>query len=425
MRNWKLLITCSLLSMPGKPDCQAAADRWRDQVLDEKIRTVLLYREGWNLSYPVIRLNSGDWLVLDFDLLSDSPETYYYSFIHCDRDWNESPVFPTDYIDGLQEDQIEDYKQSFNTTVSYYHYRLAFPGERMKPRIAGNYILKVYITGNPDKPVITKRFMITDESAGISGNVTRPLAGESYNTGQQVNFTVSFPGLKVSDAGKEIRPVVLQNGKWYDAKYDLKPDLVNSNELRFGTLSQDNIFPGGNEYRYFDIKSIHYQTEYIRKIDFSENRYHVFLTPSENREFKPYFFDRDLNGNYYVAVKEGKTMETDADYLYVYFTVPSANKLEGGELYVSGALANWEFNNTNRMIYDQSKGEYQCSMLLKQGWYNFEYIFIKDDEEPGGPSAFEGNHFETENDYLILIYYRKPGDRYDSVVAASVIKSTG
>jgi hypothetical protein len=396
-----------------------------DAVTDERIKTVQLVKDGWALSYPIIRSSGDEKLVLDFDLLGSDPESFYYTFIHCDRDWNESGIFQSDYLEGLNEDQIEDYKSSFNTKISYYHYKLIFPGERMQLRLPGNYIIKVYTSGNADRPVLTKRFMISEESVNVSVSVHRPLSADVYNTGQQVDFTVNYTGLRVNDPSKDISSVVLQNGKWYDARYNIRPDMVGNNELRYSSLSSNNIFPGGNEYRYFDTKSIHYQTEFIRKIDFTDNRYHVFLTPSDNREFKPYFFDRDLNGKYYVAIKEGKNMDTDPDYLWVYFTLPSMNKREDGDVYVSGALSNWEFNDSNRMIFDSDKREYQCSMPLKQGWYNYEYVFVRKGEKPSGPSLFEGNHFETENDYLIIVYYRKPGERFDRIVAATVTKSTG
>jgi len=376
-------------------------DPIKDEVLDDRIKSVQISREGWALSYPVMKLNSDDKLVLDFDLLSDNPESYYYTFLHCDRDWRESSVFATDFIDGLPEDQIEDYKPSFNTKTSYYHYKLVFPDERMKLRLSGNYILKVYASGNPDKPVMTKRFIITEESATVTANAHRPSLTDFYNTGQEVDFRVSFPGLRVNDPARDISSVVLQNGKWYDAKTDLQPDLSGSNELRYNSLSTKNIFPAGNEYRYFDIKSLHYQTEFIRQIDFVDDRYHIFLVPSDNREFKPYFYNKDLNGKYYVAIKEGKNMDTDPDYVFVYFTLPATRKAEDGDVYVSGALTNWEFTNNNRMIWDESKQQYQCSMLLKQGWYNYEYIFVRKGEKPDGPSLFEGNHYETENDYRL------------------------
>jgi hypothetical protein len=193
--------------------------------------------------------------------------------------------------------------------------------------------------------------------------------------------------------------------------------------LRYNSLSEKNIFLGGNEFRYFDIKSIRYQSEFIRKIDFIGTAYHVYLYPSDNREFKPYFYWQDFNGKYYVAVQDGRDMDTEADYLYVYFTIPSKYSVPGGKLYVSGALNSWAFNKENVMTWDSDNGEYQCTMLLKQGWYNYEYIFLKEGQLTAEPSVFEGNHYETENDYLILVYYRDHRDRYDRLVGSLVANS--
>ena len=396
---------------------------YTDQVFNKKIKSVQLFKEGWNLSYPVIQLTNGERLVLHFDLLGDEPETYYYSFIHCNKEWQKSDIYPTDYLDGFPENQIEKYEPSFNTKINYYHYSVSFPNDRIGIKLSGNYILIVYPAGNPEKPVLTKRFMVSEEVAKIVAFAQRPLSAEYYNTGQQVNFTVDFTGLVINDPSHDISTSILQNGQWSNARTCLKPDLAGNNEVRYLSLSARNIFPGGNEFRYFDIKNIRYQSEFVRKIDFVGSSYHVYLKPSENREFKPYFYSQDFNGSYYVAVQDGRNMETDADYLYVYFTLPSQYEITGGRMFVSGALNNWNFNEDNIMTYDPDRAEYQCTMLLKQGWYNYEYIFIRDDDKTGEPSLFEGNHYETENDYLILVYYRSSRDRYDRIIGSDLINS--
>ena len=396
---------------------------YTNHIFADRIKTVQLFKEGWNLSYPVMKLRSTERLVLHFDLLGSEPEIYYYSFIHCDKDWKRSEIFPADYLDGFPENQIEEYKPSFNTTVSYYHYKLSFPNDRINIKLSGNYILIVYPTGEPDKPVITRRFMVTEDVVGLSAIAQRPQMADSYNTGQQVDFTVNHAGINITDPYRDISSFILQNGQWTNAKRNLKPDFVGNNELKYSSLSDKNIFQGGNEFRYFDIKSIRYQSEYIRKIDFTMNNYHVFLFPSENREFKPYFYWQDFNGKYYIAIQEGREMETEADYVRVYFTLPSKYKITGGNMYVSGALSDWAFDSKNLMTYDPEKAEYQCSMLLKQGWYNYEYIFVKNGDKTGEPSVFEGNHYDTENDYLIMVYYRNPRDRYDRIVGSLIVNS--
>lgn len=423
MKN--LFLSLFLLSIwPQPATAQKGGRVWSDNIFDEKIKTVQLYMEGWNLSNPVIKIRSDEKLVLGFDLLADQPETYYYTIIHCTRDWTESSIYPNDYLDGLPEDQIDNYKPSFNTRISYFHYKLLIPNERMKIRYSGNYIVKVYKFGEPDKPVFTRRFMVTEDLLKISARAHRPTMTQYYNTGHQVDVTVSFPALRVNDPYRDFSTFILQNGKWINSKDNLKPDFIGSNELKFNSLSEKNIFPAGNEYRYFDIKSIRYQSQYIRKIDFAINSYQVFLFPSENREFKPYFYWQDFNGKYYIAIQEGRDMDIEADYVYVYFTMPSTYKVEGGKMYVSGGLNNWNFNNDNLMTYDPDKAQYQCTMLLKQGWYNYEYIFIKDGDKKGEPSVFEGNHYETENEYLILVYYRNPLDRYDRLAGSQITSST-
>jgi len=391
--------------------------QYSNTIFDKRIKTVQLYREEWNLSYPVIRLNSTDKLVLHFDLIDDHPETFNYTFIHCNKDWEKSDIFTNDYLEGFTFDEITDDKPSFNTTVNYFHYKLIFPGDRLKPLLSGNYIIYVYAYDNPDKPVLTRRFIITEDAAKIDISIHRPQLSTGGDENQQVDFTVNFPGLDITDPYRNIYSFILQNGRWNNAKRNLKPDVTGNNELKYNTLSDKNIFKGGNEYRYFDIKSIRHSREFIKSIDFRSPNYHVLLTSSDNREFKPYFYWQDFNGKYYIAVQEGRDPDVDADYVYVYFTLPSQNDIDEGKMYVSGALADWSFSDYNLMIFNPIQGQFECTMMLKQGWYNYEYVNLKKGDLEGSASKFEGSHYETENDYHVLVYYRDPHERYDRLIA--------
>jgi hypothetical protein len=394
-----------------------------NHVFNDKIKTVQLYKEGWNLSYPVIKNSGDEKLILNFDLLSGKIENYNYTFIHCDKDWKKSDIFPTDYLDGFAENPIEDYKPSFNTTVNYIHYRLFFPNDRVQLKLSGNYILMVYPANEPENPVLTQRFIITEDVAGINITAHRPRMTADINTDQQIDFTVDFSNLRINDPYRDVYAFILQNGRWNNAKRNLKPEFFSNNELKYISLSDKNVFRGGNEFRYFDIKSIRYQSQYVRAIDFLISNYNVYLFPSENREFKPYFYWEDFNGKYYIAIQEEKNPDTDADYVYVYFTLPSKYPVEGGKMYVSGALNNWSFDSNNVMSYSSDHGAYECIMLLKQGWYNYEYVFKKDGVEDGVATKFEGSHYETENDYTVVVYYRNPRDRYDRVVGVQTINT--
>lgn len=394
-----------------------------NKVSDSRIKTVLLYKEGWNLSFPVISLNNTGKLVFGFDLLGDRNEQFDYTFIHCDKDWRRSDIFINDYLDGFPENPIEEVKPSFNTTVNYFHYSLIFPNNRVKMKLSGNYILYIYHPDNPDKPVITQRFVVEEGSSKIDIKVHRPQMAAFRDAGQQVDFTIDISGAGIIDPYRNIYCSLLQNGRWDNAKYNMKPEIYGGNELKYNSLSEKNIFSGGNEFRYFDIKSIRYQSEYVRRIDFAAPYYNIYLAPSENREFKPYFYWQDFNGKYYIACQEGRDAETDADYVYVYFTLPSVYPAEGGEMYVSGGLSNWSYTNENLMTYNLGKQQYECTMLLKQGWYNYEYAFISDGAKNITERKFEGSHAETENDYMVIMYYRNPRDRYDRVIGTASVNT--
>ncbi len=393
---------------------------YSNHIYSEKIKTVQIYKDGWNLSYPVMKLNSDEKLVLNFDLLGDQPETYYYTFIHCDKDWKKSDIIPNDYMSGDIENPIEDYKNSFNTTVSYFHYKLTFPNDRVNLKISGNYVLFVYLTDKPEEPIITQRFLITEDASKIEITVHRPQMTKENNTHQQVDFDVNYTGLQITDPYRNIFAFILQNGRWDNAKRNLTPEFYGNNELKFNSLSDKNIFPGGNEYRYFDIKSIRYKSEYVKRIDFATPYYNVYLYPSDDREHKPYFYWQDFNGKYYIAFQEGQKPDIESDYVNVYFTLPSDQMISGGKLYISGSLNNWEFDKNNMMTYNSATKEYEGTMLLKQGWYNYEYVFRKDGEGTVIASRFEGSHYETENDYIVLLYYRNPHDRYDRLIGSAI-----
>ncbi len=392
-------------------------------VFTNSVKTVRLYREEWNLSYPIISLNGNDKLVLHFDLLEDISETFYYTFIHCDKDWRRTDIFPADFIDGFPENPIENYKSSFNTTIRYVHYKLTFPNERVKLKLSGNYIIIVFPYGEPENPVLSQRFIVSENSAGISVEVHRPRMTSDYDEKQQIDFTVNYTGTRINDPYNDVYACILQNGRWNNSKRNLKPEFLGNNQLKYSALSDKNIFAGGNEFRYFDIRSIRYQSEYVKKIDFMMTNYHVYLVPSENREFKPYFYSQDFNGKYYIAVQEEKNPDTDADYVYVYFTLPSGSQVEGGKMYVSGALSNWSYGPDNLMSYNNEAKAYECIMLLKQGWYNYEYFFSRQGDESGVATRFEGSHYETENDYTVIIYYRNPRERYDRVIGTQTINT--
>jgi hypothetical protein len=386
------------------------------------IKTVWFEKEGLKLVYPVISLPLNEEITIHFDLLSSNSETLYYKFIHCDSEWNTSDLFYNDYQEGFEENPLSNYEASFNTKVTYSHYSLSFPNDDIRFTISGNYLLQIYRYDEAESPLLCRRVLVHEGSAPLSASFRRSMAS-SYETGQQAEISISINTLGVTDPYRQVTLTILQNGRWDRAKTNMKPDFVGNGTVEYNTLSGSTLFDGGNEFRFFDIKNIRQKMQNVRAIDFIDNRYHVFLLPSENREYKQYFNNEDLNGKYYIALDGDNDPDRDADYVYVYFSLPASQELIKGSLYISGALTNWSYTTDNKMIYNQLKGIYEGSLLLKQGWYNYEYAFIPDSKKSPEGNAFEGSHFETENDYLMLVYFNDPTKRYDRLVNAVIVNT--
>ncbi len=393
-----------------------------NHIYKQSIRTVQLYKKGWELSYPVIKLDSEDQLALSFDELSNQVGDYYYTFVHCDATWNHSELMEAEYLDGFPENQINDYVHSFNTTVQYIHYNLSFPNEDIRFRISGNYILMVYEDYDKTRPILTRRFMVFENKVNVRALLKRSSLTKHRETGQEIQVLVNYPGYEIINPYQEVTVAISQNGRWDNAVLLEKPSFLRTHELVYD-FDEKNIFQGGNEYRRFDIKSLRFQTEFVERIDFIRPYYHIGLFPSVEKPRKAYFYEQDINGRFYIKIDEGVQSSNESDYVKVYFTLKRNVPYILGDVYVFGALSDWSCTWTNHMIYNYDAKAYEVSMLLKQGYYNFEYAV----KSPGSPLAdntvIEGSHYQTENDYLVFVYHYGSGSRYHRLVGFLAINS--
>ncbi len=393
-----------------------------NHIFKNSIKTIQLHKEEWELSYPMIEINSNEKLLLSFDDLSDNVGDYYYSFIHCDATWNASSLLEQDYLEGFPENQIINYEYSFNTTVKYIHYKLTFPNEDVSFKISGNYILIIYQNYDKSDVLLTRRFMVTENLVDVGASMRRPANTQFFDDGQEIQIAVKYPRYSIFDPYSEVKVAVSQNGRWDNAVLFDKPSFVRTSELIYD-FDRRNIFYGGSEYRYFDIKSMRYQTQYIQYIDFKHPYYHVSLFPSKSKARISYFYEQDINGRYYIRIQEGDNNEIEADYAKVYFTLKKETPFNMGEVYIYGALSDWNCNDNSHMIYNFETRAYEGSLFLKQGYYNYEYVVKENGSTYADNTFIEGSHYETENDYLIFIYHRAAGSRYDRIVGYAMVNS--
>ena len=394
----------------------------KEGVFKESIKTIQITREGWKLSYPIIELKGNVKLELSFDDISDRVNNYNYKIVHCDFDWNPSPINESDYLEGFRQNQFNNYAFSFNTYVKYIHYSLSLPNQDVNFLISGNYLIEGYEDFDETKLIFRKRFIVTETIANVITSIQRPVLSGFRENSQEVNFNIEYTSFPIDNPFSDVKVAILQNGRWDNSILNLKP-LFNKGGVLEYNYQMENVFRGGNEYRWFEIKSMRYQSPYIKNIIYKGGYFHVYLFPEVVKGNRQYFYEQDLNGRYYIEVQEGNNNDLDSDYVYVYFTLPYSRPLAGGDFYVMGGLSDKVFSPSNKMIYNPETEAYELTMLLKQGYYNYRYEFLKNGAASGDPTDTEGNHYETENDYIILVYYHGTRSRYDRIIGYQIANS--
>ncbi|MEW6468736.1 MAG: DUF5103 domain-containing protein [Bacteroidota bacterium] len=398
--------------------------RYQDWTYRSYIRTVQLRRADWELSSPLIKLNTDEKLRLSFDDLDGDVKDYSYTLVHCDASWQASGILNSDFLSGFYEEPITEHAYSFNTVQKYTHWSLVFPTENMKITKSGNYVIKVYTHNNPDSFVISRRFMVCEDLVGIKAVIKKGTDVAYSNYRQEIDFLLNSSGYNLTNPYSDLKVVLTQNERWDNAIYGLKPMFVKDKELDYN-LDDVNSFPGGSEFRRFDTKSIRWKTDHVKEIYFDSamQRYRFDLITAEKRAWKKYNSDFDMNGNYIIKVQEGSDSDVEADYVYVNIFLAADAPAKEGNFYVFGALSDWQCKPEFKLIYNTERGGYECTLLLKQGYYNYEFVFLKDGEAIADNTVIEGMHFETENDYTIWAYHREIGGNYDRLIAVKRINS--
>lgn len=385
---------------------------YKNETFNRQIKTVLCHNTIDELSLPIINLNSAEQLLISFDDLDTDIKDYYFTIIHCKSDWTASDLMQSEYIDGFTDEPITNYEFSFNTLQKYSHYSFNFPTEKLKPLLSGNYVFKIYEQGG--ETIAFKRFMVLETMLTIKAEVRRATLVDDRKTKHEIDFIIKHPNITIADPFSDIKVTIKQNNRGDNAITDLKPLFVKNNELIYD-YQEDNTFWGNNEFRHFDIKSLRYQSERIKEIIFDSTYHHVYLFNDRKRPFDRYSIEPDINGKFLIKSQEGWKSSIEADYAFVHFTLP-VDHISYGELYVIGEFTNWQLEAANKLKYNADKMQYEASIYLKQGYYNYHYALKDTTTNRVDVSFIEGTHYQTRNDYYIYVYYRAVGDRYDRFV---------
>jgi hypothetical protein len=421
-----LPFTCA--SQKGEGDDDYVNDKvlkYDDYVYRSSIRTVQFHESSWDYSAPVISLNGGEQLRLSFDDIDGEREQYSFSFIHCNADWTPSDLMVNEYLNGFYDINIINFSYSMNTYQKYTHYTVLFPSQNnVQFTKSGNYILYVYASGQKENLVLSRRFMVYDDKVNVTANFRQEIGGgEQYNQ-QHIDFNISSGSYDLNNPYRDMKVVLTQNNRWDNAVTDIKPTFINGSQLVY-SLDDASTFNGGNEFRYFDMRSLRFLTERVKDIYKDKDlKNHVVLYPDELRSTKPYLFYNDFNGNFVIRNRESSgDMDTEADYVYVEFFLPYPKPESKGNFYIMGKLTDWRMNKNSRMTYNYDRSGYEAKLYLKQGFYNYIYVLSSDAKKSGDETITEGNHWDTENDYNVYVYHRKFGTYYDQLIGFKKLNS--
>lgn len=395
----------------------------RVHIFDSNVRSLKVSLAGNMYIPPILMMSNDDHLIVNFDYLDYDVHYLRYSVTHCNADWQPSQLLESEYVTGFNYADIDDYAQSEATYVHYYNYQFMLPNADMEFLVSGNYMLTVYEQDDPDKILFQTRFSVCEGTVSVFPEVSSRTDIDYNNRYQQVSFDVRYKPNQIRDPYSEFICEVIQNSRQDNAVVVKRPMMVGVDYVTYDH-NRDLIFPAGNEFRRFETVNAHTMNMGVQSIRYYDPMYHAILRVDEPRNESQYLYDKTQFGRFTIRNAEayGENM-LQADYMITHFTLNTLGKLNGGNVWLYGEFNEGYPESQTIMKYDASSGCYTADLLLKQGAYNYLYLWVPDGTSVGQTARIEGDHYETVNEYLVKVYDRPMGTRYDHFVGYGVTYS--
>ena len=394
-----------------------------DHIYDPKVETVLLFPQistnlidpSLTLNPPIISLDEQTPLQLEFDDLTANYRSFRARLVHCNADWQRSILNDIEFTYEYNDNPITDYQTSINTKIPYFHYRFTLP----RVKLPGNYLLVVYDERNRSNIIFTRRFCTYQNRLQVTAAIRFSSAPDRQFSDQQIDMAVSYKGYQVISPQDDFKVVIRQNYRDDRVIRGLRPSNVQAFDqvLEYRLIDLSNTMPGGNEFRFFDTRTVLSRANYIERIDRLADRNIAYVQVDKPRNQGTYIQSDDFNGFFVIDQRETSNGATNGDYIETIFTL-KIPEVPGVDVFVNGAFNFWQLNDRNKMTFDPLLSAYRGSMLLKQGVYNYDYIVKTTSPQPRVDEHYiEGSFSGTENDYEIFVYHRPPASRADQLVS--------
>jgi len=398
--------------------CTAFAQAEKEVAPPFNIKTISFVQNDKNI-IPIVKLGEG--FQLQFDDLFGNEANYYYEIIHCNYNWNPTEIPKNEYLEGFDNQRIQDYTNSFNTLQIYSHYKLAIPNQfTQQLKISGNYMLKILDENR--EVVFSRKFILYEDLVTVPIQVKRARTVSNIESKQNLDFTIRSNTITFQNPLRNVKVLLLQNGQLNSPIKNIIPQYTIGNDLIY-KYDSETQFWAGNEFLFFENKEIRAASNNVARIDSNTAIYGSHLYTSAARTNFPYVFTQDVNGDFVVKNINAANSEIEADYAWVYFSLSAPTFRLNKNIYVTGMFNNYNNTPAYKMDYNPQKGIYEKAILIKQGFTNFQYVVSDDKGVIDSENAIDGNFYQTENDYTILVYYRESIDRYDRIVGRGMANS--
>lgn len=411
----RLVLASIALWTPCALTAQSLSDQpYETRSFSDRFKTLRTQVEGRELFPPIIDLNTNEHITISFDEMTEEVSYLQYSLVHCNADWRPSALSDLEYLDGFNTNPIEEFDFSMATFAHYVHYSLTLPNEDVQFKVSGNYVLLVYPENEPERVLLQVCFSVYENNILVAPSVTSRTDIDYNREHQQVSVTLNANNYRIQNPYNELKVSVTQNGRRDNEVIVNRPLRIQGSQIFFDH-DRNLIFEAGNEFRRFEMVATRYAGLGVANIYHFDPYYHVELTPVKPRSESSYLYDQTQNGRFVIRQSGASDSDTEADYFVVHFTLDS-DPIPGGKIYIDGELTNHLYSPYNEMVYNPQTEQYEKTLLLKQGSYNYQYLFLPDGARTATAAPVEGNYYQTVNEYLVKVYHRAPGERYDRLI---------